>query len=97
MRTELGGEVNIWRTPPWAGGSKSIVEEIAQVTAHQTPLHYDDEDNILWVLSGTKDIVLIPPSMSSHLHPTVYSEAITPHAVDRGVVVDVGIRAYGTP
>lgn len=36
---------------------------------HDTGLHYDDEDGILLVLEGEKDITLFPPSDSKYLRP----------------------------
>ena len=36
---------------------------------HQTPLHYDEEDGLLCVTSGTKKIILFPPSDSEYLYP----------------------------
>ena len=36
---------------------------------HDTGLHYDDEDGILTVISGQKDIILFPPSDSKYLYP----------------------------
>lgn len=36
---------------------------------HDTGLHYDDEDGILCVLEGEKDIILFPPSDTQHLYP----------------------------
>jgi len=34
-----------------------------------TGLHYDDEDGILTVVEGKKDIILFPPSDTEHLYP----------------------------
>jgi hypothetical protein len=36
---------------------------------HDTGLHYDDEDGILSIVEGTKDIILFPPSDSKYLIP----------------------------
>jgi hypothetical protein len=36
---------------------------------HDTGLHYDDEDGILTVISGEKEIILFPPSDSKYLYP----------------------------
>ena len=36
---------------------------------HDTGLHYDDEDGVLTVISGEKDIILFPPSDSKYLYP----------------------------
>ena len=36
---------------------------------HDTGLHYDDEDGILTVIEGTKDIILFPPSDIKYLYP----------------------------
>lgn len=36
---------------------------------HDTGLHYDDEDGILTVVEGEKEIILFPPSDSVHLCP----------------------------
>ena len=36
---------------------------------HDTGLHYDDEDGILTVISGQKEIILFPPSDSGYLYP----------------------------
>jgi len=36
---------------------------------HDVGLHYDDNDNILSVLKGTKNIILYPPSDSKYLYP----------------------------
>jgi len=36
---------------------------------HDTGLHYDDEDGILTVVEGEKDIILFPPSDSKYLYP----------------------------
>jgi hypothetical protein len=36
---------------------------------HDTGLHYDDEDGILTVISGEKDIILFPPSDTKYLYP----------------------------
>jgi hypothetical protein len=36
---------------------------------HDTGLHYDDEDGILTVISGQKEIILFPPSDSKYLYP----------------------------
>jgi hypothetical protein len=38
---------------------------------HDTGLHYDDEDGILTVISGEKEIILFPPSDSKYLYPYV--------------------------
>lgn len=35
---------------------------------HDTGLHYDDEDGILSVVEGTKDIILFPPSDTPYLY-----------------------------
>ena len=35
---------------------------------HDTGLHYDDEDGILTLLEGSKDIILFPPSDSENLY-----------------------------
>jgi hypothetical protein len=48
-----GGEMNVWVS----GGN------------HDTGLHYDDNDGILTLLRGTKEITLYPPSDSIYLHP----------------------------
>jgi hypothetical protein len=42
----------------WASSSK-----------HDTGLHYDDEDGILHVLEGTKEVILFPPSDTPYLYP----------------------------
>ena len=36
---------------------------------HDTGLHYDDQDGILTVIEGEKDIILFPPSDSKYLYP----------------------------
>jgi hypothetical protein len=36
---------------------------------HDTGLHYDDEDGILTVMEGEKDIILFPPSDTEYLYP----------------------------
>ena len=36
---------------------------------HDTGLQYDDEDGVLTVISGEKDIILFPPSDSKYLYP----------------------------
>jgi hypothetical protein len=36
---------------------------------HETGLHYDDNDNLLSVIKGTKNIILYPPSDSKYLKP----------------------------
>ena len=36
---------------------------------HDTGLHYDDEDGVLSLIEGSKDIVLFPPSDSKNLYP----------------------------
>lgn len=36
---------------------------------HDTGLHYDDEDGVLTVMSGEKEITLFPPSDSKYLYP----------------------------
>jgi len=36
---------------------------------HDTGLHYDDEDGVLTVVSGEKEVVLFPPSDSKYLYP----------------------------
>jgi hypothetical protein len=36
---------------------------------HDVGLHYDDNDNILSVLKGSKNIILYPPSDSKYLYP----------------------------
>ena len=36
---------------------------------HDTGLHYDDEDGILTVIDGEKDIILFPPSDTEYLYP----------------------------
>ena len=36
---------------------------------HDTGLHYDDEDGILTVIDGEKDIILFPPSDTKYLYP----------------------------
>ena len=36
---------------------------------HDTGLHYDDEDGILTVVEGEKDIILFPPSDTEYLYP----------------------------
>ena len=36
---------------------------------HDTGLHYDDEDGILSLIEGSKDIILFPPSDSKNLYP----------------------------
>lgn len=36
---------------------------------HDTGLHYDDEDGVLSVVEGTKDIILFPPSDTQYLRP----------------------------
>lgn len=36
---------------------------------HDTGLHYDDQDGILTVINGEKDIILFPPSDSKYLYP----------------------------
>ena len=59
-----------------------------------TPLHFDDKDNFMWVLRGVKRVVVIPPSESQYLLPTVFSEPISEFSTDMGVVQDVGIRAW---
>jgi hypothetical protein len=36
---------------------------------HDTGLHYDDEDGVLTVINGEKEIILFPPSDSKYLYP----------------------------
>ena len=36
---------------------------------HDTGLHYDDEDGVLTVIDGEKEIILFPPSDSNYLYP----------------------------
>jgi hypothetical protein len=36
---------------------------------HDTGLHYDDEDGILTVIEGEKDVILFPPSDTEYLYP----------------------------
>jgi hypothetical protein len=36
---------------------------------HDTGLHYDDEDGVLTVIEGCKDIILFPPSDTQYLYP----------------------------
>jgi hypothetical protein len=36
---------------------------------HDTGLHYDDEDGILTVVEGEKDVILFPPSDTQYLYP----------------------------
>ena len=36
---------------------------------HDTGLHYDDEDGILTILEGEKEIIMFPPSDSKYLYP----------------------------
>ena len=36
---------------------------------HDTGLHYDDQDGILTILDGEKDIILFPPHDSKYLYP----------------------------
>ena len=36
---------------------------------HDTGLHYDDEDGVLSLIEGSKDIMLFPPSDSKNLYP----------------------------
>jgi hypothetical protein len=36
---------------------------------HDTGLHYDDEDGVLTVVEGEKEIILFPPSDSQYLYP----------------------------
>lgn len=36
---------------------------------HDTGLHYDDQDGVLTVIDGEKDIILFPPSDSKYLYP----------------------------
>lgn len=36
---------------------------------HNTGLHYDDEDGILTIIDGQKDIILYPPSDTQYLYP----------------------------
>ena len=36
---------------------------------HDTGLHYDDEDGILTIIEGEKDIILFPPSDTEYLYP----------------------------
>lgn len=36
---------------------------------HDTGLHYDDEDGVLSLIEGSKDIILFPPSDSENLYP----------------------------
>ena len=44
---------------------------------HSTPLHYDDSDNVIWVVRGKKYIDLISPKWSSKLHPIVITEKLS--------------------
>eukprot|EP00966_Prymnesium_polylepis_P295454 6822774-Prymnesium_polylepis.1 len=76
----LAGSLNYWET---------------RDTPHTTPLHYDDSDNLLWVLRGRKRLVLLPPNASSAVLPTVIEPSIANHAADFGVVADVGKRGFG--
>ena len=36
---------------------------------HDTGLHYDDDDGILQLIDGEKDIIMFPPSDSTYLYP----------------------------
>jgi hypothetical protein len=36
---------------------------------HDTGLHYDDEDGVLTVVEGEKEVILFPPSDSDYLYP----------------------------
>lgn len=50
---------------------------------HDTGLHYDDEDGILSLLDGEKEIILFPPSDSEYLYPyTVSYEWLSSDAYD---------------
>jgi len=49
--------------------------------SHDTGLHYDDEDGILCVLKGSKNIILYPPSDSSNLYPYPLGGLSPPGAV----------------
>jgi hypothetical protein len=48
-----GGKVNVWMSKGY----------------HDTGLHYDDDDGILSVLRGVKDITLYPPTDTPYLRP----------------------------
>ena len=41
----------------------------ASSNMHDTGLHYDDEDGVLTVVEGEKDIILFPPSDAKYLYP----------------------------
>ena len=61
-----------------------------------TPLHFDDAENFLHVIAGTKEVYLYPPGLSEKLSPSpdpgrqlVYSE-LDAHGILDGILDDRG-------
>ena len=61
---------------------------------HNSQLHYDNGDNILIVLKGTKHVKLIPPKFTKYLFP-LEENKIYPNIKNNFFMFDRGIRAYG--
>ena len=64
---------------------------------HCTPLHYDDDDNILYVASGHKHVQLLRPEISEQLLPTVITNTISKYVSwkETSFLFDSNKRAYG--
>jgi hypothetical protein len=61
---------------------------------HCTPLHYDESDNVLVVLSGVKRIQLVPPEYSEYLFPLQIRPGIPKNIKNVFFMLDRGKRAY---